>query len=80
MIAMDKKYIVMTLEHYHHYYPRFYAFWYVILTSFSIFCNCFLYLYNYVTAQTFAITEVWLVCHPHPIGLFKLVLYSLYGI
>ena len=37
MVAMDKKYVVMTLELYHHYYPCFYAFWYVIPTSFSIF-------------------------------------------
>ena len=28
---------------YHPYYPCLYAFWYSIL---SIFCNCFLYLYN----------------------------------
>ena len=30
MIAMDKKYVVMTLELYHHCYPCFYAFWYII--------------------------------------------------
>ena len=30
---------------YHPYYPCLYAFWYSIPTFFSIFCNCFLYLY-----------------------------------
>ena len=35
---------------YHPYCPCLYAFWYSIPTFFSIFCNCFLYLYKYVCA------------------------------
>ena len=53
----------MTLELcYHPYYSCLYAFWYSIPTFFSIFCNCFLYMYLFLPLAFFCIASYNVMC------------------